>query len=211
LQSPHRSRISADSLPLLEAGPSAGLPLTAETCPHYLYFALKKFRMATPGSNARADPRRDNRERVWNGLKQARSTLSSPIIRPESRPEMFETGDFQKAWGGISSLQLGLPVVWTEASKRGFSIGNVAAWMCERAGAVCRAGKKKGKIASGYDADLIVWNPEEKFRVKTSELFHRHKMNSLRRKTLRALCGKPFSGKGLRKKFVVGEALDRSF
>jgi allantoinase len=185
---------SADSLPQLEEARSAGLPVSTETCPHYLYFAAEeipdgdtRFKCAPPIRG------RDNRDRVWNGLKKGSIDFIVSDHSP-SNPALkcLESGDFQKAWGGISSLQLGLPIIWSEASKRGFTLSNIAAWMCERPAQFAGLGRKKGKIAVGYDADLIVWNPEEKFTVRGSELFHRHKVTPYEGKTLRGVVRKTF-------------------
>ncbi len=202
---------SADSLPQLEQARGAGLPLSTETCPHYLYFAAEeipdgdtRFKCAPPIRG------RDNRERVWNGLRQgAIDFIVSDHSPSDPALKCLETGDFQKAWGGISSLQLGLPIVWSEASKRGFSLSHIARWMCERPAQFAGLGKKKGKIAAGYDADLIVWNPEEKFTVRGPELFHRHKMTPYEGKKLLGVVRKTFlrGRKIYEKNSFVGEPM----
>jgi len=88
-----------------------------------------------------------------------------------------DTGNFLEAWGGIASLQLRLPVVWTEAQKRGHGFHDLVTWLCSRPAEQVGLQKRKGRIAQGFDADLIVWDPEERFAVEASNLFHRHKIS----------------------------------
>ena len=88
----------------------------------------------------------------------------------------LKTGDFFKAWGGISSLQLGLPAIWTKMSGRNYSLKHLARWMCCRTRAAGGLEKRKGAIAAGYDADIVVWNPEKRFTVRPKMLHHRHKL-----------------------------------
>jgi len=87
-----------------------------------------------------------------------------------------DTGNFLDAWGGIASLQLSLPAVWTSARQRGYSVRNIAEWMCRGPARLAHLEKYKGDIAIGLDADLIVWNPDATFRVEPPLLHHRHKL-----------------------------------
>ena len=87
-----------------------------------------------------------------------------------------ETGDFFSAWGGIASLQLSLPAVWTEARARGFSVTRMTEWLCQGPARLAGLGKKKGAIAAGRDADLVIWNADAAFRVDPARLEHRHKL-----------------------------------
>ena len=93
-------------------------------------------------------------------------------------PEMKlrESGDFLAAWGGISSLQLRLPIIWTEASRRGFSIRDVTRWLCGAPADLVGLSPRKGLITIGGDADLVIWNPERQFTVDGQSLHHRHKL-----------------------------------
>ena len=81
-----------------------------------------------------------------------------------------------KAWGGIASLQWALPVLWTAAKERGFEIKDVCKWLCENPAKLMGLANKKGKIEKGYDADLIVWDPNKTFVVKDGDILHRHKI-----------------------------------
>ena len=87
-----------------------------------------------------------------------------------------EEGDFLRAWGGIASLQLGLAAVWTEASSRGYAVTQIARWLCAGPARLAGLDRKKGSIAVGCDADFVIWNPDEKFRVDPAQLLHRHKI-----------------------------------
>jgi dihydroorotase-like cyclic amidohydrolase len=91
-----------------------------------------------------------------------------------TRPPSWENEAVRPAWGGIASLQLRLPVVWTGAQERGFSIEEMAPWLCERPAKLAGFGERKGRIEAGRDADLVVWNPEATFEVRPEALHHRH-------------------------------------
>ena len=169
---------SADSLTLLSEAKSAGVAITAETCPHYLTFASEEIPDgATEFKCCPPIRERENREQLWQAL--ADETIDM-IVSDHSPcpPEMKlpESGDFLAAWGGISSLQLRLPIVWTEASRRGFSIQDVTRWLCSAPAALVGLSQRKGLIKIGCDADLVIWNPEMRFTVDGQSLHHRHKL-----------------------------------
>jgi allantoinase len=167
---------SADSLSMLSQARATGLAITAETCPHYLTFAAEdipdgatEFKCCPPIRE------RENREQLWGAL---RSGIIDMIVSDHSPclpgMKLRESGDFLCAWGGISSLQLRLPVVWTEASHRGHSIAEVARWLCSAPARLVGLAQRKGTIAVGQDADLVIWNPERQFKVAGTALHHRH-------------------------------------
>jgi allantoinase len=169
---------AAAATPLLTEARANGTKFSVETCPHYLTFAAEdipdgatEFKCAPPIRG------KDNREKLWaalgDGLIDFIATDHSPCP-----PEMKcrDAGDFLKAWGGIASLQLELPAVWTLAQQRGYSVQRVAEWLCGRPAKLAGLEKQKGTIAVGCDADFVVWNPEGKFRVQPSELYQRHKL-----------------------------------
>ena len=166
---------SAEALPLIAAAKDDGIRITAETCPHYLYFAGEE--VPEGGTQFKCCPpirEADNRERLWDGLAERILDVVVSDHSP-STPELkaLDSGDFGRAWGGISSLQLGLAVVWTEAHERGISLADVARWMAE--GPADLVGlSRKGRIAVGADADFCVFAPEDGFVVDAAQLQHRN-------------------------------------
>jgi allantoinase len=167
---------SAEVLPVLQRARAEGLPITAETCPHYLTFAAEEipdgavaFKCAPPIRS------RENRERLWEALGKGLLDLIATDHSP-CPPAMkkAEAGDFRGAWGGVASLQLSLPVVWTGARERGFTVSHLAEWLCAAPARLAGLGDRKGRIAPGYDGDLVVWDPEASFTVDPLTLHHRH-------------------------------------
>src|SRR5437588_710723 len=137
------------------------LPVSVETCPHYLHLASETIgEGATLHKCAPPIRSRENREQLWQGLRDGIIDLIATDHSP-CPPEMkrLDEGNFKTAWGGISSLSVALPVIWTEASSRGFSLLDIAHWMeaCPARLAGCHL--RKGRIAAGYDADLVVFDP----------------------------------------------------
>jgi allantoinase len=169
---------SADALPLLAQAKRDGLNITAETCPHYLTFAAEEVpNGATEFKCCPPIRERENREQLWGALGDG--TLDMIVSDHSPCPaelKLKESGDFLQAWGGISSLQFRLPVIWTEAQKRGFGIAELAQWLCRAPARLVGLENKKGSITVGCDADLIVWNPNKSFRIEANTTHHRHKL-----------------------------------
>lgn len=169
---------SADALPLLAQAKRDGLDITAETCPHYLTFAAEEVpNGATEFKCCPPIRERENREQLWSALGDG--TLDMIVSDHSPCPpelKLKESGDFLKAWGGISSLQFRLPVIWTEAQKRGFGIAELAQWLCRAPARLVGLDNKKGSIKVGCDADLIIWNPNQKLRIEDNTTHHRHKL-----------------------------------
>jgi len=169
---------SADPVPLLTAARASGALVTAETCPHYLTLAAEQ---VGPGQTEFkcCPPIREvaNRERLWAGLE---SGAIDCVVSDHSPcpPELKDprNGDFGTAWGGISSIQLGLPVVWTHARERGFSLADVVRWMSASPARLAGLATTKGAIAVGHDADLVAFAPDEDFVVAPERLLTRHKL-----------------------------------
>ncbi len=165
---------AASALPQLRAARAEGLPLSAETCPHYLHFTAEAIPDgATPFKCA--PPIRDaaNREALWHALAEGTLELVASDHSPCSPG--LKAGDFVSAWGGVAGLQLALPVVWTEASRRGHDLVAIARWMC--AGPARLAGlTKKGAIAAGCDGDLVVFADDEHTTVTPESIHHRHRV-----------------------------------
>jgi len=176
---------SASSLPALRAAKDEGLPITVETCPHYLCFDAEAIPDgATHFKCAPPIREHENRERLWKGLRDG---VVDMIVTDHSpcTPELkkLDLGDFDAAWGGIASLQFGLPVVWTEARARGASIVDVSRWMSE-APARLAGLARKGAIEQGRDADFVVWRPEADFTVKKDCILHKNKVTPYEGQTL---------------------------
>ena len=185
---------SADALPDLVQAKVNSVKITAETCPHYLYFAAEDIpEGATQFKCCPPIRERSNREALWNALKNGTIDIVVSDHSP-CPPEMKlpESGNFLNAWGGISSLQLRLPVIWTEAQKRGFSIGSVIQWLCTGPAALVGLEARKGSLAVGCDADVVIWNPDKEFRVEPDVIHHRHKMTPYQGEVLRGVVQSTF-------------------
>ncbi|HLM20081.1 MAG TPA: allantoinase AllB [Propionibacteriaceae bacterium] len=166
---------SADAVPALAAARQEGVRITVETCPHYL--ALSAEEVADGATQFKScPPVRDaaNRDRLWQALADGVIDFVVSDHSP-SPPELKrpDSGDFAAAWGGISSLQVGLSVVWTEARLRGHSLVDVIGWMSERPAATVGL-SGKGQIRLGNDADLVIFAPDEHWVVEPATLQHRH-------------------------------------
>ena len=169
---------SSKSIEMIREAKKEGLKLTVETCPHYLYFSSEEISKGDTRFKCTPPIRdRDNREKLWSALKEG---VIDFIVSDHSPCDPLlkcsEDGNFEKAWGGISSLQLGLSVIWTEAERRGFTIEDVSGLMSGNTAAFIGLGNKKGKLEKNFDADLIVFDPSKKFIVDGKKLFHRHKL-----------------------------------
>ena len=166
---------SGDAAQCIAAARAGGVPITGETCPHYLTFAAEEIPDgATAFKCAPPIRERAHRDALWAALMNGALQMIVSDHSP-SPPALksLDTGDFATAWGGIASLQLGLSAVWTEARKRGVALERVVEWMSTQPANLVRL-SRKGVIAEGYDADLVVFDPDETWTVDGSQLLHRH-------------------------------------
>ncbi len=168
---------SADALPMVARARDEGLPLTVETCPHYLTFAAEEIPDGDPRFKCAPPIReRENRERLWEGLGQGLiDTIGSDHSPAPPELKHLDTGDVFRAWGGIASLQLSLPAIWTAARQRGFTLADLSRWMALHPAELIGLRARKGAIARGRDADLVVFDPEKTFTVDPAAIHHRHR------------------------------------
>ena len=167
---------SADAIDIVREAKGEGLKITAETCPHYLTFAAESIPARSPAYKCAPPIReRDNRERLWQGLREGVIDMVVSDHSP-SPPEMKARnhGDFMTAWGGISSLQFSLSATWTGASSRGFELGDVARWMSQAPARLAGLSARKGALEVGLDADFSVFDPDAAYTVAKESVLHRH-------------------------------------
>ena len=185
---------AAEAVPLLRAARAEGLPITVETCPHYLTFCAEEipdgatlFKCAPPIRG------RDNREALWQALVDGDIDLVATDHSP-CPPAMKAGDDFVRAWGGIAALELSLPAVWTGASARGVPLERVAQWLSAAPARLAGVDGRKGSIAVGKDADLVVWDPDATFVVEEARLRQRHKRTPYAGLTLRGRVIETYAG-----------------
>jgi len=167
---------AAAALPDLKAARAAGLPITVETCPHYLCFAAEEIpRAATIYKCAPPIREKANQELLWQALIAGDIDLVVTDHSP-CPPEMKSrgAGDFSKAWGGIASVQVSLSAMWTAASQRSLTLDHIANWMCLQPAKLAGTAKSKGSIEAGKDADLVIFDPAEKWTLTAQDLHTRH-------------------------------------
>jgi allantoinase len=180
---------TSQALPELRAARAAGLSVSVETCPHYLRLAAESIADgATLQKCAPPIRSRENREKLWQGLRDGAIDMvvtdHSPC--PPAMKRLAES-NFRTAWGGIASLSVALPLVWTEASSRGFTLLDLAKWMATSPARLAGCDAHKGRIAPGYDADFVVFDPEREFTVTEDKLYYRHPISPYLGETLRGV------------------------
>ncbi len=173
---------SSDALPLIAAAKAEGVKVTVETCPHFLTLTAEEIPDGATEFKC-CPPIREsaNQDALWQGL--ADGTIDCIVSDHSPSTTDLKTPDFGNAWGGISSLQLGLPAIWTAARARGHSLEDVVRWMSAAPAALVGL-DRKGAIAPGRDADFAVLDPEATFTVDPEHLQHRNKITAYAGKTL---------------------------
>ncbi|QKV91948.1 allantoinase AllB [Streptomyces sp. NA02950] len=174
---------SAEALPLIAAARREGVRVTVETCPHFLTLTAEEvpdgateFKCCPPIREAA------NQDALWRGL--ADGTIDCVVSDHSPCTADLKVDDFGRAWGGISSLQLGLPAVWTEARRRGHTLHDIARWMSAGPAALVGLDRRKGAVAAGHDADFAVLAPDETFTVDPTALHHRNQVTAYAGRTL---------------------------
>ena len=156
----------------------AGVRISGETCPHYLGFAAEEIPDgATEYKCAPPIRSREARDGLWDALRKGWLDLVVSDHSPAPpNLRLREVGDFLAAWGGIASVQLRLPAVWTFARERGFTVGDVTRWTSEAPARLIGLEDRKGRLVPGADADMVVWHPDREFTVEEAGIRHRHKL-----------------------------------
>ncbi|MEU2903859.1 allantoinase AllB [Streptomyces globisporus] len=199
---------SSDALPLIAAAKREGVRVTVESCPHFLTLTAEEvpdeateFKCCPPIREAA------NQDILWAGL--ADGTIDCIVSDHSPSTADLKTPDFATAWGGISSLQLGLPAIWTEARRRGHSLDDVARWM-STAPAELAGLTRKGAIEAGRDADLAILAPEATFTVDPARLEHRNRVTAYAGKTLHGVVTSTWlRGQRIADQGVIGEPTGR--
>jgi len=185
---------TGQALKMLSEAKSEGLPITVETCPHYLHFFSEAigdgktlFKCAPPIRT------RENRDNLWKGLQEGVINLVATDHSP-CPPDMklLSEGNFRKAWGGIASISVALPVMWTDASARGFTLLDIARWMAAGPARLAGCALRKGQLAKSFDADFVVFEPESECDVTEDRLFYRHTVSPYLGERLRGVVKKTY-------------------
>jgi allantoinase len=171
---------------LVRAAADQGLPMTAETCPHYLSLRAEdvpdgatEFKCAPPIRT------QENQDGLWAALRRGEVQMIVSDHSPApAAMKCCASGDFRHAWGGIASLQIGLPAVWTAARGRGHTVQDLAEWMCRGPATLARLEGRKGSLRPGRDADVVIWDPDARFVVRPADLHHRHPVTPYAGRTL---------------------------
>ncbi|HET6168636.1 MAG TPA: allantoinase AllB [Terracidiphilus sp.] len=170
---------SAEALPMLSEARARGVPITVETCAHYLWFAANEipdgatqYKCAPPIRSA------ENREQLWKALKDGLIDIIATDHSP-CPPEMkyLIEGRWDKAWGGIASLGLALPVIWTGMARRGLGLERIGEWMSAAPARLAGMESRKGSLLAGSDADFVVFDPNAEWSVGPEDLYFRHKLS----------------------------------
>ncbi|MFJ5289483.1 MULTISPECIES: allantoinase AllB [unclassified Streptomyces] len=199
---------SSDALPLIAAAKREGVRVTVESCPHFLTLTAEEvpdgateFKCCPPIREAA------NQDALWQGL--ADGTIDCIVSDHSPCTTDLKTPDFADAWGGISSLQLGLPAIWTAARERGHSLDDVVRWMSS-APAELAGLSAKGAIEAGRDADFAVLAPDDTFTVDPAELYHRNQVTAYAGKTLYGVVRSTWlRGERIAENGVLGEPVGR--
>jgi allantoinase len=178
---------SASALDSIRVAKEKGIPLTVETAPHYLFFNAEKIPDGRTEYKC-APPIREstNNEKLWDALKEGLIDFVATDHSPATPSlKQLDSGNLTDAWGGINSLQFSLSATWTGAEKRGVDISTMNKWLSEKPAMLAGLENSKGKLAAGYDADLVVWDPEAEYTATAEMMMSRHKISPYIGETLK--------------------------
>ncbi|XP_018348111.1 PREDICTED: allantoinase [Trachymyrmex septentrionalis] len=175
---------SAECLALIKDAKTRGAPLTVETCYHYLVLAAEEIPAGFTEFKCCPPIRKNsNREQLWHGVKNGTLDMivsdHSPCVS-----ELKTSGNFLTAWGGISSLQFGLPLIWTAARMRGIPLFDVSKLLSSQPAKLCGLENRKGDLSVGKDADFVIWDPEESIKIEVDDIYHKNKLTPYQGKIL---------------------------
>ena len=169
---------SSEALPAIALAKASGISISAETCPHYIYFSSEEVQDNNTLFKCAPPIREKENNRL---LKEALKSRVLDFIASDHSPappelKKVEDGDFIKAWGGIAGLQMMLPASWT-ALKEMITLEEFIPMLTSRPAEFLKLEKQKGAISVGLDADFVIWSPEEKFIVSEDDIYYKHKAN----------------------------------
>ncbi|PPQ67319.1 hypothetical protein CVT25_005903 [Psilocybe cyanescens] len=202
---------AASALPLIRSAKSAGLPLTVETCFHYLCLSAEdipaghaEFKCCPPVREA------SNRDLLWDALKEG---LINCVVSDHSPCVLslkgLEDGDIMSAWGGISTLGLGLSLLWTEGQKRGVSLSQIIGWMSKKTADHAGLGHRKGQLKEGFDGDFVLWDQDAEFEVTKDTLQYKNKISPYEGMKLKGLVNQTYlGGKKIYDRAAISSAID---
>lgn len=160
----------------LRAARAEGLPITVETCPHYLHFAAEE--IADGATLLKCAPpirSKENQRQLWHGLRDGIIDMvvtdHSPCPPAMKREDI---GRFDLAWGGIASLSLAFPIIHTECCRRGFTLDDIVCWMCSAPAALAGISHRAGALEAGRDANFVIFDTDAEFTVTADKLHYRH-------------------------------------
>lgn len=170
---------ASDAIPAIREAKAAGAPLTVETCFHYLNFTAEAIEDGATHYKC-CPPIREasNRDKLWEALLDGTIDYVVSDHSPcTAQLKKQDTGDFGQAWGGIASVQFGLPVLWSEGRKRGVTLQQIANWLSLAPSKRTKLDHKKGEIRVGNDGDLVIWRPESTFEIDVADVHFKNKLS----------------------------------
>ena len=200
----HLSAIEA--IPMLREARADGVKITAETCFHYLSLAAEAIKDGDTRHKCCPPIRKQsNQDSLWFELLRDDDSVIKTVVSDHSpcTPNLkllpsdiggkseddagAEKGDFFAAWGGVSSVGLGLSILWTEGQRRGVTAEDVAKWCCKNTAKQVGLERQKGELGVGFDGDVVVFDDQATFQVEPDTMLFRNKCSPYQGKTLKGV------------------------